>query len=396
MEYSRAVQRAGDNGDEPVKGWRCYPSAMQTAPARTTARRSAPHRVNSAALSALLLALSFLVASCASSQGGSLGNGAPSHRLDPAKADAAPPIEWAIAIHGGAGTISRDIPAERKQGYVDSLSAALRLGAEALAEGEAALDVVEKVVRRMEDDPLFNAGRGAVYTHDGRHELDAAIMDGRDLSAGAVAAVSDVKNPISLARLVMERSPHVLLVGDGAEWFGDEMGVPQVPQEYFHTEYRHDAWQRALEAKRETADPDQDKDTVGAVVRDVYGNLAAATSTGGLTDKRWGRVGDVPIIGAGTYADNRTCALSATGKGEEFIRHNVAHSISSRMALTGEGLEEAARAVIHRTLAEGDGGVIGVDAAGHITLTFNTTGMYRGAADSAGRFEVGIWGELER
>ena len=336
---------------------------------------------------ACVLALFLLLtAACAS---GTAGTGA---GFDPAASDAAPPVEWAIAIHVGAGTIPRDIGEERKEGYVDGLTAALRLGAEALADGETAMDVVEKVVRTLEDDPHFNAGRGAVYTHDGRHELDAAIMDGRDLSAGAVAAVSDVKNPISLARLVMEESPHILLVGAGAEAFADELGVVRVPQTYFHTQYRYEAWQRALERKRQQ----DDKDTVGAVVRDVYGNLAAATSTGGLTDKRWGRVGDVPVIGAGTYADNRTCALSATGKGEEFIRHNVAHAISARMALTGDSLQQAADAVIHQTLQPGDGGVIGIDAAGRITLTFNTTGMYRGAADSSGRFEVGIWSGLER
>ncbi len=341
-------------------------------------------------LAPILVLFLLLATACASGTGPAAG-------LDPAASDAAPPVEWAIAIHGGAGTIPRDIVPERKQGYVDGLEAALRLGAEALADGEPAMDVVEKVVRTLEDDPHFNAGRGAVYTHDGRHELDAAIMDGRDLSAGAVAAVSNVKNPISLARLVMEESPHILLVGAGAEAFADELGVVQVPQEYFHTQFRYEAWQRALERRREREGrPEKDMDTVGAVVRDVYGNLAAATSTGGLTDKRWGRVGDVPVIGAGTYADNRTCALSATGKGEEFIRHNVAHAISARMALTGESLEQAAGAVIHQTLEPGDGGVIGVDAAGRITLTFNTSGMYRGAADSSGRFEVGIWSELER
>jgi beta-aspartyl-peptidase (threonine type) len=309
-----------------------------------------------------------------------------------AVSDPLPPVEWAIAVHGGAGTIPRDIAPQRRAAYTASLRAALRLGADALAAGEPALDVVEKVVRSLEDDPLFNAGRGAVYTHDGRHELDAAIMDGRDLSAGAVASVSSVKNPISLARLVMERTRHVLLVGDGAEAFADEMGVVRVPQDYFHTEYRYRSWQRALER----AKGQDDKDTVGCAARDVGGNLAAATSTGGLTDKRWGRVGDVPILGAGTYADNRTAAISATGQGEEFIRHAVAHTVSARMALLGEPLADAARAVIHGTLRPGDGGVISVDAAGRIALVFNSEGMYRGAADSGGRFEIGIWDELER
>jgi beta-aspartyl-peptidase (threonine type) len=309
-----------------------------------------------------------------------------------ASADPLPQVEWAIAIHGGAGTIPRDIEPAQRAAHAASLRAALRLGADALAAGEPALDVVEKVVRSLEDDPLFNAGRGAVYTHEGRHELDAALMDGRDLSAGAVASVTTVKNPISLARLVMERTPHVLLVGPGAESFADEMGVDRVPQEYFDTEWRYQAWQRALAADA----AEREKGTVGCVVRDVHGDLAAATSTGGLTDKRFGRVGDVPIVGAGTYADNRTCAVSATGQGEEFIRHAVAHSISSRMAYLGESVEDAARAVIHGVLKPGDGGVITVDSAGHLALVFNSLGMYRGAADSNGRFEVGIWEEMER
>jgi len=306
--------------------------------------------------------------------------------------DPLPPVEWAIAIHGGAGTIPRDIEPQRRAAYAAALRAALHLGADSLAAGEPALDVVEKVVRSLEDDPLFNAGRGAVYTHEGHHELDAALMDGRDLSAGAVASVTNVKNPISLARLVMERTPHVLLVGPGAEAFAAEMGVVRVPQEYFDTEYRYRAWQRVLEEAKKQ----DDKDTVGCVVRDVHGDLAAATSTGGLTDKRFGRVGDVPIVGAGTYADNRTCAVSATGQGEEFIRHAVAHTISSRMAYLGESVGDAARAVIHGILKPGDGGVISVDAAGRIALVFSSQGMYRGAADSTGRFEIGIWEEMER
>lgn len=353
----------------------------RTAPRRRPARTATPV----AAALALLLALGGLaLAACTAAPGADSG-------LRPGDADR-PRAEWAIALHGGAGTIPRDLPAESKEAYVEALRDALRLGAEALADGEQALDVVERVIRRLEDDPLFNAGRGAVYTHDGRHELDAAVMDGRDLSAGAVAAVSTVRNPISLARLVMERTPHILLVGAGAEAFADEMGVVRVPQEYFHTERRRRAWQRALEE----GEGREDRDTVGCAVRDVRGDLAAGTSTGGLTDKRWGRVGDVPVVGAGTYADNRTCALSATGKGEEFIRHGVAFSISKRMELRGESLQDAAEAVIHGTLEPGDGGVIGVDARGGLALVFNSDGMYRGAADSTGRFEVAIWDEVER
>jgi beta-aspartyl-peptidase (threonine type) len=296
---------------------------------------------------------------------------------------------WALAIHGGAGTIPRDLPAERAAAYRDGLARALELGAAALARGAASLDVVEEVVRALEEDPLFNAGRGAVYTRVGTHELDAAIMDGRDLSAGAVAAVRTVRSPIGLARLVMTETPHVLLVGEGAEAFAAEMGVERVDNTWFDTPERHEAWQKALAAEGE------DRDTVGAVARDVRGHLAAATSTGGLTNKRWGRVGDVPILGAGTYADDRTAALSATGKGEEFIRHGVTRAIAARMALTGASLEAATRALLSDVLAPGDGGVIGVDRDGELVLLFNTEGMYRGAADSAGRFEVGIWEAME-
>jgi L-asparaginase / beta-aspartyl-peptidase len=244
------------------------------------------------------------------------------------------------------------------------------------------------LVREMEDDPLFTAGRGAVFTAIGTHELDAAIMDGRDLSAGAVAAVSTVRHPITLARLVMTETPHVLLVGEGAERFADQMEVERVENAWFDTADRRAAWERLR------APEGEDRDTVGAVARDVHGHLAAATSTGGTTNKRWGRVGDVPILGAGTFADDRTAALSATGKGEEFIRHGVARAISARMEIAGEPLAEAARVVIHEVLQPEDGGVIGVDRDGTIVFQFNSTGMYRGAADSAGRFEVGIWEEL--
>lgn len=310
---------------------------------------------------------------------------APPHPASPASADGA---GWSLAIHGGAGTIARDLPEERKAAYRESLARALAVGAAALQAGEPALAVVERVVREMEDDPLFNAGRGAVFTAIGTHELDAAIMDGRDLSAGAVAAVSTVRHPITLARLVMTETPHVLLVGEGAEEFADQMDVERVENAWFDTPGRRAAWERLR------AEAGEDRDTVGAVARDVHGHLAAATSTGGTTNKRWGRVGDVPILGAGTYADDRTAALSATGEGEEFIRHGVTRAISARMEIAGEPLAEAARVVIHEVLRPEDGGVIGVDRDGMIVFSFNSTGMYRGAADSAGRFEVGIWEEL--
>lgn len=296
----------------------------------------------------------------------------------------APPPKWAIAIHGGAGTIPKTLPEAEKQQYLKSLAAALEIGKEALRQGGTSLDAVEKVVRFLEDDPLFNAGKGAVYTHEGTHELDAAIMDGRDLSCGSVASLKTVKNPISLARLVKEKSPHVFMVGEGAEKFATEMKVERVPNTYFDTPKRYEQWQAALKAEK-------DKDTVGAVALDVHGNLAAATSTGGLTNKRFGRLGDVPVIGAGTYANNKTCAISATGYGEEFIKHTVAHDISALMEYGGLTLQQAADRVIHQKLKPDDGGVIGVARDGSIALVFNSEGMYRGAADSSGRFEVKIW-----
>lgn len=294
---------------------------------------------------------------------------------------------WALAIHGGAGTIPKTIPEAEKQQYLQSLTRALEVGREVLRQGGTSLDAVEKVVRFLEDDPLFNAGKGAVFTHEGTHELDAAIMDGRTLACGSVAVLKTVKNPISLARIVMEKSPHVFMVGEGAEKFATEMKVERVTQDYFDTPKRREQWQAAIRKEKE----EKDRDTVGAVALDVHGNLAAATSTGGMTNKRFGRLGDVPVIGAGTYASNRTCAISATGHGEEFIKHTVAHDISALMEYGGLTLQQAADRVIHQKLKPGDGGVIGVGRDGSIALVFNSEGMYRGAADSAGRFEVKIW-----
>ncbi len=296
--------------------------------------------------------------------------------------------KWSLAIHGGAGTMPKNIPEAEKEAYLKSLRAALDVGRKVLAGGGTSLDAVEKVVRTLEDDPLFNAGKGAVFTHDGRNELDAAIMDGRDLSCGSVAGLHTVKNPVSLARLVMEKSPHVFMVGDGAEKFADEMKVERVDPKYFFTQKRWDQLQEALRKEKEDAKP---KGTVGAVALDVHGNLAAATSTGGMTNKRYGRLGDVPVIGAGTYANNHTCAISATGWGEQFIKHTVAHDISALMEYRGLTLQQAADEVIHRKLQKDDGGVIGVARDGSIALVFNSEGMYRGAADSNGRFDVAIW-----
>jgi len=297
----------------------------------------------------------------------------------------APAPKWAIAIHGGAGTIPKDLPEAQKQQYLHSLGEALKIGQGVLQQGGTSLDAVEKVVRFLEDDPLFNAGKGAVYTHEKTHELDAAIMDGRDLSCGSVAALKTVKNPISLARMVKEKSPHVFLVGEGAEVFATEMKVERVPNSYFDTAKRLKDLQDALKEEP------KEHGTVGCAALDVHGNLAAGTSTGGLTNKRFGRLGDVPVIGAGTYANNKTCAISATGIGEEFIKHTVAHDISALIEYGGLTLQQAADRVVHQKLKAGDGGVIGVGRDGSIALVFNSEGMYRGAADSNGRFEVKIW-----
>jgi len=304
---------------------------------------------------------------------------------------AAAPQKWALAIHGGAGTIPKNLPEEQKQRYLKSLTSALEIGRDVLKSGGTSLDAVEKVVRFLEDDPLFNAGKGAVYTHEGTHELDAAIMDGRDLSCGSVASLKTVRHPISLARLVKEKSPHVFLVGEGAEAFATEMKVERVKNDWFDTPVRYQQLQEALQEEQKSKPGKKDKDTVGAVALDTHGNLAAATSTGGLTNKRFGRLGDVPVIGAGTYANNRTAALSATGIGEEFIKHTVAHDISALVEYGGLTLQQAADRVIHQKLKPGDGGVIGVGRDGSIVLVFNSEGMYRGAVDSAGRFEVKIW-----
>jgi beta-aspartyl-peptidase (threonine type) len=297
----------------------------------------------------------------------------------------APRPQWAIAIHGGAGTIPKTMPEAKKQEYLRSLDQALKTGKEVLQQGGTSLDAVEKVIRFLEDDPLFNAGKGAVYTHEGTHELDAAIMDGRDLSCGSVAALKTVKNPISLARLVKEKSPHVFLVGEGAEAFASQMKVERVPNSWFDTPERYQQLQEALKEEP------KEHGTVGCVALDTHGNLAAGTSTGGLTNKRFGRLGDVPVIGAGTYANNKTCALSATGIGEEFIKHTVSHDISALMEYKGLSLQAAMDQVIHHKLKPGDGGVIGVAHDGSLALVFSSEGMYRGAADSNGRFEVRIW-----
>jgi L-asparaginase / beta-aspartyl-peptidase len=310
---------------------------------------------------------------------------------------AAPP-RFALAIHGGAGTIDQGTtPPEVRQQYLDALARVLTHGQERLQAGAAALDVVEECVRMLEDDPLFNAGRGAVLTAAGTFELDASIMDGRTLACGGVAGISTVRNPISLARLVMERTEHVLLANEGAEAFATAMEVERVDPSWFETPRRRQALERELERRRRQQEPEQPKEdkrgTVGAVALDIHGNLAAATSTGGRNAKMPGRIGDSPINGAGNYASNASCAVSGTGMGEEFIRHNVARDVAALMEYRGLGLHEATRTVVFEKLRPGDGGIIAVSREGEIAMPFNTSGMFRGAADSKGRFEVAIWKE---
>ncbi len=302
---------------------------------------------------------------------------------------------WALAIHGGAGTPPRDMPEERKRAYLAALSAALAEGKARLERGEPALDVVEAVVRWLEEDPMFNAGRGAVFTAEGTHELDAAIMDGSTLGCGAVAGLTTVRNPVSLARRIMEKSPYVFLAGLGAERFADDQGVERVANDWFSTPERREQLERerakAKAAGLDHAEPTTQYGTVGAVALDRAGHLAAATSTGGTTNKRWGRIGDVPVIGAGTFADDATVAVSCTGRGEEFIRQGAAREIAALVRYQGKSVAEAARILLEERLKKGDGGLIAIGKDGEIAMPFNSEGMFRGAADALGRFEVAIW-----
>ncbi|WP_068865177.1 isoaspartyl peptidase/L-asparaginase family protein [Erythrobacter dokdonensis] len=356
-----------------------------------------------------------------------------------AQEDAPEAPKWSLAIHGGAGTLSRTaMTPEQRAEYEAALQAALDAGAKVLAAGGDAMDAVKAAVIVMEDSPLFNAGKGAVFTWDGTNELDASIMDGRDRSAGAVAGVKTVRNPILLADKVRTDSEHVFLMGAGAEAFALEKGFAVTPPEYFATEARRRALERMKADKLSALDVDHKFGTVGAVALDMEGNLAAATSTGGMTGKRWGRVGDAPVIGAGTYADNRSCAVSATGWGEYFLRVGVAHEICARLrinqslmvegllatlpsteeysGMTPEALEAfrakasetvssawsaEAQTIADDVMAEvaqlgGDGGVILVTPQGDAIFSFNTSGMYRGRATSSGVREVAIFGGEEK
>lgn len=306
--------------------------------------------------------------------------------------------QWTLVIHGGAGVIERErMTPEREAAVRKALDASLEAGSNVLAGGGSALDAVEAAVRVLEDDPNFNAGRGAVFTYEGTNELDASIMDGATRRAGAVAGVTRTKNPISLARRVMEDSPHVMLAGRGADQFSLEKGLEQADPPYFATEERRRQLEMLKARKTSWFDVDRKFGTVGAVAMDARGHLAAATSTGGITGKRWGRIGDSPVIGAGTYADDRACAVSATGAGEYFIREGVAHEICARVRFTGESLKAAADAVMKETAAlGGTGGVIVTGPGGETAWSFNTPGMYRGKASAGGEKVVAIYGDEDR
>ena len=302
-----------------------------------------------------------------------------------------------LVIHGGAGVVAKDVTPEREKALRADLQRALAAGYAVLKGGGASLDAVTKAIVVLEDSPLFNAGKGAVFNHEGKNELDASIMEGHTLRAGSVANVHRVKNPILLARAVMEKSVHVMLVGDGAEQFAQSAGIELVDPKYFYTEERWQQLQTALKEEREkTVDPGKTPHhgTVGAVALDRQGHLAAGTSTGGMTNKRYGRVGDSPIIGAGTYASAK-CAVSATGWGEFYIRANAAHDICARVEYRGEAVAQAAKEVVMDVVPRlgGDGGVIALDADGNFATPFNTEGMFRGWVDKDGKIHISIFAE---
>ena len=333
------------------------------------------------------------------------GQTGPAKAVSKGEPDDQPNMEidkFGLVLHGGAGTIERSkMTLERERDYRAGLERALMAGYEILKRGGSSLDATEAAVRVLEDDPHFNAGKGAVFTSAGTNEMDAAIMDGKTLAAGAVASLKHIKNPISLARLVMEKSGHVMMDGEGAEAFARENGIELVDQKYFYTQERWEALEKIKAAEKSRTGAagkafiitDQDRHgTVGAVALDRNGNLAAATSTGGTTNKRPGRVGDSPVIGAGTYANNSTCAVSDTGDGEYFIRATVAHDVSALMEYRGMSLKEAAQSVLDKVAKlGGSGGLIAIDRQGNIALPFNTSGMYRAYVDPNGKFVVEIY-----
>jgi L-asparaginase / beta-aspartyl-peptidase len=330
----------------------------------------------------------------------------------PPKSDRVQGDNFGIVIHGGAGTILKENMTDSLEAaYKEVLEEAIRTGHQILADGGSSIEAIQRTINVMEDSPLFNAGKGAVFTNEETNELDAAIMDGETLDAGAIAGVTTVKNPINLAFEVMKNSPHVLLSGKGAEQFAGERGIEVVDPSYFYDEKRFNSLQRIKDSEKTQLDHDAEKmalldpfikdskfGTVGAVALDKNGNIAAGTSTGGMTNKKWNRIGDVPIIGAGTYANNATCAVSATGWGEYFIRGVVAYDISAMMEYRKMSLQEAATAVIQDKLTElgGEGGIIAIDGKGNIAMEFNSAGMYRAAMNRDGELTLGIYSENEQ
>ena len=310
-------------------------------------------------------------------------------------------MKISIAIHGGAGTLVKGMMTpEKEQHYRAHLEKALDAGYEALANGKSAIDAVEIAVKHLEDSPLFNAGKGSVFTADETHEMDASIMDGKTLNAGAVSLISGIKNPVSLARQVMDKSEHVFLAGNGALQFAKVQGFSIEPDSYFHDDFRYKQWLEIKDSDNFQLDHAAKKDskfgTVGAVACDVNGNIAAATSTGGMTNKRFGRIGDSPMIGAGNYANNETCAVSCTGSGEFFIRGVVAYDVACLIEHKGYSLQKAADEVINKRILKigGDGGLIAVNSKGDIAMPFNTDGMYRGCRNSDGLRKISIYTEI--
>ena len=309
---------------------------------------------------------------------------------------------YAIAIHGGAGTILQSTMTSEKEAlYKQALASAIAAGEAVLKNQGRSVDAVEAAIRALEDNELFNAGKGSVFTNEGKHEMDASIMNGLDLSAGAVAGVKNIKNPVSLAKAVMLQSEHVFMAGAGAEKFAQSIRAEVMPDDYFFVQMRYDQLQAAIKSDRIVMDHTEDTfengekkfGTVGAVALDAFGNLAAGTSTGGMTNKKNGRVGDTPVIGAGTYANNNTCAISCTGHGEFFIRSVVAYDISCLMEYKGLSLKEACNVVVHQKLVKigGEGGLIALDTKGNIELAFNSEGMYRASKKSGEDLFIGIY-----
>jgi beta-aspartyl-peptidase (threonine type) len=302
---------------------------------------------------------------------------------------------FAIAIHGGAGTISADtMTPEKYDAYISGLKNALDEGYHVLENGGSSLDAVQKAVMMLEDCPLFNAGKGAVFNHVGKHEMDAAIMDGSNRMAGAVCGISYAKNPVQVARAVMDKTEHVLLSSAGADAFAAEQNLPIETEDYFYNQFRYDQWQESVaEGKIQLDHSEKKMGTVGAVALDLQGNIAAATSTGGMTNKKYGRVGDSPLIGAGTWADNKTCAVSCTGHGELFIRSVVAYDIACLMEYGAMSLEQASQKVVMEKLVAigGEGGLVAIDSSGNISMPFNSSGMYRAMRKSDGTLELSIY-----